>query len=201
MPYAVTLRLDAEPAAAVEAVWSALGERGVSNSMRRLAYPPHVTLIVCDDAVDASALTDAVRRLVPEWRSLTLACPALAVFSDQPATLFVIATPTEALLRMQASLCGVVPADRLHPHYRPGTWLPHITVADDLPAARIASAMSLAGAAFRPFAAPLSQVDLLRFRPVKLLWNARLAAADGKPAQSGSSSGAGGSTSPNSVSS
>lgn len=174
MPFAVTLRLDAAAATQVEALWSALAERGISNSARRLAYPPHVTLAVYEEKAKQAALADAVQRAAAKWRRVRVICPALGVFPDPPAALFLIATSTEALLRMQAELCEALPREHLHPHYRPGTWLPHVTVADDLPLMRVPAAMAAAGAVFRPVTVTLEQADLVRFRPVRLLWQAPL---------------------------
>lgn len=174
MPFAVTLRLDAAAAMQVETLWSALAERGISDSARRLAYSPHVTLAVDEEKAGQMALADAVQRAAAKWRRVRVICPALGVFPGPPAVLFLIATPTEALLRMQAALCEALPQEHLHPHYRPGTWLPHVTVADDLPPMRVPAAMAAAGAVFRPVTATLEQVDLVRFRPVKLLWQAPL---------------------------
>ena len=174
MPFAVTLPLDAAASAQVELVCSALAQRGISNSARRLGYPPHVTLAVYEDNAEQAGPLEAARRTAATWRRLRVSCPALGAFPDPPATLFLIATPSEALLRMQVALCQALPQEHLHPHYRPGLWLPHVTVADDLPIARIPAAMAAAGAAFQPVTAMLDQVELVRFRPVKLLWQAAL---------------------------
>lgn len=174
MPFAATLRLDAESAAQVEAIWTAFTQRGISNSARRLGYPPHVTLAVCDDKADQAKLAESVRSRAAAWSSVGVTCAALGVFADPPVTLFLVVTPTQPLLKMQADLCQALPQEQLHPHYHPGSWLPHVTVADDLQPARVPAAMAAACAAFRPFAATLFQVDLVRFRPVKLLWQAPL---------------------------
>ncbi len=178
MPYAITLRLDADSAGRVEAMWAALAEKGISASMRRLGYAPHVTLAVYPDTAPAPALSDAVRRLAANWTILPLACPALGLFPDPPATLFVMATATEALLQRQASLCAALPDHPPAAHYQPGSWLPHITLADDLAANRAAAAVSATMANFTGFTAKLAGVDLLRFRPVKILWQTTLEPAD-----------------------
>ncbi len=144
--------------------------------MRRLGYPPHVTLAICEDGTEQATLVEAVRRTATDWPRLNAACPALGAFSDPPIALFLIVTPTETLLRQQAALCQALPEDRLHPHYQPGIWLPHITAADDLQTARVSTAMAVAAANFQPFTACFTQLEVVRFRPVRVLWNAALKA-------------------------
>jgi len=177
MPFAVTLRLDATSAAGVEAVIAALAERGVSNSARRLGYEPHLTLAVCDDKAEQAAVVQAAQKMAASWLAVRPVCAALSIFADPPIALFLVVTPSVALLRQHAELCDALPQDHLHEYYRPGLWLPHVTLADDLPPARVAAAMAAAQPAFRPFTAGFAQLDVVRFRPVKVVWQAALAEA------------------------
>jgi hypothetical protein len=78
----------------------------------------------------------------------------------------------EPLLRCQAALCAALPP--VHLHYRPDTWMPHVTLADDLVAAAAGAAIDVAANHFQPFAATLDAIDVLRFRPIDLLWQAHL---------------------------
>lgn len=156
------------------AVADALAQRGISDSMRRLGYPPHVTIAVCEERTDREALLDTVRQIAADWCRLPLHCPALGVFPGTPATLFAAPTVTEDLLELHADLLRRLPAQQVHPHYRSGSWFPHITLADDLPAAHVADAMASALEVFQPVAAELVRVDVVHFRPVTVLWHANL---------------------------
>jgi 2'-5' RNA ligase len=173
MPNAITLRLDDDAAACVQRVLDALDSRGIVGSVRRLGYQPHVTLAVWEQ----DAEPEDARALIAGWRELAIDCPALGVFPGTPATLFLAVTPTAALLQRQAALARLLPGHRVHPHYRPGAWVPHATLADSLDPAAAQQAWSVALAAFRPFAAKLLRADRVRFPPVQVLWSADLSRA------------------------
>lgn len=129
MPCAVTLRLDAAGIACVEPVLDGLETHGIVSSVRRLGYPPHITLAMWEGETEP----DRVRQLTTGWRELVVTCPAIGMFPGTPATMFIVVTPTAALLQRQAALVRALPEHRVHPHYRPDAWMPHVTVADDLP--------------------------------------------------------------------
>ncbi|HEY1935181.1 MAG TPA: 2'-5' RNA ligase family protein [Acetobacteraceae bacterium] len=172
MPYAITLRLDAVSAGRVRALWDALSAAGFTNGAAALGYAPHLTLAILPDSVDAADLIASVRRATTVWRALPLHLAALAVFAGEPATLWLSPKVDEPLLRHHAALCAALPP--LHHHYRPETWMPHVTLADDLAASAAGAAIDVAANHFDPFAATLDAIDVLRFRPIDLLWQARL---------------------------
>jgi 2'-5' RNA ligase len=122
-----------------------------------------------------AAATDAIRLLSANWSASPVSCAALAVFTGAPATLFVTVAPGEALVRQQAELHAALARHVESSHYRPGGWLPHITLADDLSMQRTGAALSALLPGFSGFDAVLDHVELVRFRPVKSLWHARLA--------------------------
>lgn len=174
MPYAVTLGLDPQSAVRVRALWDALARDGLSDDAVLLGYDPHLTLAIHDDAAAPDALIGAVRRATTGWGRMTLTCAALAVFPANPATLWIAPTVTAQLLHRHSALCAALPGATLHAHYRPGTWMPHITLADDLATECIGMAMAAAAPLFQPFTASLERIEIVRFRPVIGLWQARL---------------------------
>ena len=174
MPYAVTLRLDPADARHVRALWDSLSDAGFSDSAVTLGYVPHLTLAIVDGSVDAAGLIDLVRRTTTGWHALRLQFAALAVFPGEPATLWLAPAVTAYLLECHAELCAALPG--VHPHYRRGAWMPHVTLADDLVASATGAALASAAEQFQAFSATFSCVDLLRFRPIELLWQAMLAA-------------------------
>ncbi len=71
---------------------------------------------------------------------------------------------------MHAALPGLTP----HAHYRPDAWMPHVTLSGALadPAAALALLLPL----WRPVTGRLDRVDLVRFRPVDVLYSRPLPA-------------------------
>lgn len=164
MPYAISLRLDDAAAARVVGMWRALADAGLDDTLLRLGAAPHITLAVLDDASPLARLQDAFAFLSREAEPLTLACRAFSVFPGARAALVLAPTATEALLRLHARLLQRL--DGLTPgaHYRPGCWIPHITLAwavsDPAACLRV-----LAGEAM-PVQGRLVAAELVRFDPL-----------------------------------
>jgi 2'-5' RNA ligase len=176
MAYAVTLRLDDDAAARVRVLWDALSAAGFANHAARLGYEPHLTLALLDDPADASRLGETVRTISAEWRTMPLSLSAIAAFATAPATLWLAPTVTAPLLQLHAALCAALPS--VHPHYRPAAWIPHVTLSDDVASGALGEGINLVAERFQPFTATLDRLDVLRFRPISLLWHARLAIAN-----------------------
>jgi 2'-5' RNA ligase len=167
MPLAVTLRLDDAAAAPILAMWRALAEGGVDDGCLRLGYPPHVTLAVWPEEAPVEPLAAAVGRFGAEWGALPVALAGFGVFPGAPAVVWAAPVATETLLERQAALVAAVPGTPCHPHYRPGHWVPHVTLGqtDALGRAMEALAPLWRG----PLPGRLDRLELVRFRPVEVL--------------------------------
>jgi 2'-5' RNA ligase len=173
MPYAVTLRLEPAAAAAALRLQQALADSGIADDTLRLGYQPHVTLAVLEDSCDEQTLRDSVARVSADWLPVSVDFASLGVFPANPAVVFIAPAPNQALMRVQAALCAALPA--LHTHYRPGHWVPHVTLSQEL--RESGPAVAALARVWRPFSGTLDRIDLLRFRPVEILWSRALAAA------------------------
>ncbi|MBR0679569.1 2'-5' RNA ligase family protein [Roseomonas eburnea] len=173
MPYAVTLRLDAAAARPIEAMWRALAEAGLHEDALRLGYPPHVTLTIHPDGVDTQALRRDVARLAAAWAAVPLRFSGLGTFVAPEPVLWLAPVVTETLLAHHRSLSGALADLPCDPHYRPGAWVPHVTLAKG----GAAGDPGWMGRAFDCLAplwpgvvpARADCLDLVRFRPVAVL--------------------------------
>ncbi|HME25063.1 MAG TPA: 2'-5' RNA ligase family protein [Acetobacteraceae bacterium] len=168
MPLAVTLRLDAAGSARVDAMRAALADGEAS------IHPPHITLAVFTDDVDAAALADDLSKAVAAWTPMRLTFVGLGVFPGEPAVLWLAPAPTIALLDRHARVNRLRSATAAHPHYRSDVWVPHLTLAEDLTLDGAADAVRTSSADWEPFAADLDRVELVRFAPASVLWCHRL---------------------------
>ena len=175
MPYAITLRLDAEAASFIEALWRALASRGISDEALRLGYPPHLTLAVYPDSADRGRLIAAARGVATHWRALPITLASLGVFPGTPATLFLAPVVTPALLALHAELLSSLVGELVDAHYQLGHWVPHVTLASDL--ANPATAIAALDPAGFPIVGVLDTMEAVRFRPVQVLESRRLADA------------------------
>lgn len=176
MPLAVTLRLDAEGAAPIEALWRGLAEAGVDDDCLRLGYPPHLTLgIWSEEAAPTAVLEAAMLRLAEEWPALPVAFSGLGVFPGTPALLYAAPVPNAALLACHTALAAALPGMDCYPHYRPGHWVPHATLGQTASAARAVEVLLPLWPG--PMRGRLDRLELVRFRPVEVLRSLALRAA------------------------
>jgi 2'-5' RNA ligase len=181
MPYAITLKLDAEAAAFVVAMWERLASRGVSDEAVRLGYPPHLTLGLFSDAADLERLVPIVRDGASRWRNLPISLASLGWFPGAPGVLFLAPVVTPALLALHRELLTSLPSEHIDPLYQPDHWVPHVTLAAGLsdPIAAV-SALELPRL---PIAAVLDTIDVVRFPPVEVLARHLFTGGSGGPAE------------------
>lgn len=167
MPLAVTLRLDDAAAAPISAMWRALAESGLDDDCLRLGYPPHVTLAVWSEEAPADILAVVAERFGEAWGALPFALAGFGVFPSAAVVIWAAPVVTEALLTRQAALVAAVPGTPCHPHYRPGHWVPHVTLGQTDAVGRAMEVLApLWGA---PISGRLDRLELVRFRPVEVL--------------------------------
>jgi 2'-5' RNA ligase len=171
MTYAVSLRLDAALSAPIQRLWETLAERGISASMPRLGYPPHLTLTVWNGP-DASALSGPLQHFAVRL-PLPLRLVGLGLFPAERSVLWAAPAVCPDLLAAHADLQQTLGVE-MHEHYRTGRWVPHVTLATDLDAAAVVAAISVLTGLWRDVSGRVWAVDLVQFPPVKVLWAADL---------------------------
>jgi 2'-5' RNA ligase len=172
MPFAITLQFDAATASTVALLSRALADAGIDSDRHELGYAPHITLAVYADDTPAAFLCEAVKRASEAWDPLPLTLAGLGVFPGSSPILWAAPVVTRALLARHAALHAALPGLASHVHYRPDAWVPHVTLSG--PLADPAAALALLLRLWRPATALLNRVDLVRFRPVEVLYSRRL---------------------------
>ncbi|MFS8148500.1 2'-5' RNA ligase family protein [Rhizobium sp. BR 249] len=176
MPYGICLKCTNETAAPVTALWNEAEAFETAPSMRALAYPPHVTLAVYQET-DPALLKDILGRVSDALPAMTLTFSSIGVFENEPLVLWAKPQPNDALLRLHAEVHRQIDPAACHQHYRPGRWAPHCTIAMNVPRAVSAAAMRWAGERRIEFSVTFDVLDCVRFPPVEILEERRLAGA------------------------
>ncbi len=176
MPYAITLPLDSQAESKVVAMYAALASLNISHDQIKLGYPPHITLAILDDATKLRELNEVVSNVARSWQSLRLSFVGFGLFPGAPSTLWLCPVVTADLLQRHAALCAALPVSSLTNHYLPNRWVPHVTLAKDVtePSAAFAAMEGLD----LPTEATFAEVNLIHFRPVKLICRLRLKTFD-----------------------
>jgi 2'-5' RNA ligase len=167
MAFAITLRFDPESASRVAGLWRALATEGIDTDRDRLGYAAHITLAVCPDGAATERSAAALARLAGTWRPLPVTLSGFGVFPKPESILWAAPVVTAELLACHAELHAALSGLPAHPHYRPGAWMPHVTLSGPLrdPARALAALLPL----WTPIAGWLCRADLVSSRPVRVL--------------------------------
>ncbi len=174
MPFAITLRFDTATAPVIAAMWRTLAAAGIDSDQHDLGYAPHITLAVYADAAPAAMLRDALEHATTGWDRLPVTLAGFGIFPGPAAIIWAAPVVTQALLARHAALHAALPGLTPHAHYRPDAWVPHVTLSGAL--ADPAAALALLQPHWRPVTGLLDRIDLVRFRPVDVLFSRALPA-------------------------
>jgi len=164
MPFAVELALDPDAAAAVRDTWQALARAGI-DYMATCGARPHVSLGIWEE-MDVPAAADALRAFARAMAPLPVTFERVARF---PGGVVYLAPRFDArLVAVQARLHAALTDGRGGwPHYQPGVWIPHCTMAMDYPPRLEAVAGTIAESTRLPLQARLGEIGIVQFRPVR----------------------------------
>jgi 2'-5' RNA ligase len=177
MPVAVTFRLDRVAAEQVDRLSRLLAERGISRYRDRLGYPPHVTLVRCED-LDRDPVLQVVQRVAAQLAPHPIRLEALSCFPDDRSVLW-LAPAFDAELRMlqQRIYTDLAPFLFEPMHSEPKSWVPHVTLAAGLSVGEALAAITLLSPELQPIAGILDRIELVRFPPVEVEWTAVVVAS------------------------
>lgn len=171
MGYAVELTLDPVSTEAVRTLWHALTERGVNPTLPQLNAQPHISLAVYE-TLDPAAMGDELAAFAGELAPIDTVFSAVGTFPTNEGVVYLAPVVTAELLAIHARFHARMEqlGLRSNAYYRPGHWVPHCTIALEIPPADIPTAIALARASnvFGPIS--LTAVELIEFRPVQIIY-------------------------------
>lgn len=173
MPYAAELELDAQAARVAIEAMQRLERKSGLETPHALGVPPHLSLAVWETA-EPGALRPRLDAIARELAPPLLRLNSLGLFGGASAVLFLAPVPSVELLDFHAAFHRAF-ADldaQCWPYYRPGRWVPHVTLAAGLDASAIGAAAAAVAPAWSPIEAHAVALGLIRFRPVELLHRA-----------------------------
>jgi 2'-5' RNA ligase len=135
--------------------------------MARLGYPPHVTLAIYDvDAVREAEVRAALDQANQNLLAITLTFDAIRTFDGSPMVLWASPRPNTILLDVHGAIHSVIDPVHCRPHYRPGAWVPHCTLATSVRNDRRDAALSFATAFRKEMEVTFDALDCIRFPPL-----------------------------------
>jgi 2'-5' RNA ligase len=143
-----------------------------ASSIRALGYPPHLTLARYPAA--SPALLQAALASFAKEGPVSLTFDRMGLFDVDPLVLWLSPRNDRRLIGLHAKIHGIVDPALCDPHYRPGQWTPHLTIAMAIPADRREDALALAAGSFEPFSLVFDAADCVSWPPVRVLETTRL---------------------------
>jgi 2'-5' RNA ligase len=168
MPYAIELDLDHVGIARVMKLWQQLHTEFGGADLVSMGATPHVSLAVIPEA-DKSELTSIIQECAGYTAPIASCLSAAAAFPTREGVIFLVPVVTTHLLALHHYLCERLAAASItvNPLYRQEHWIPHCTVALDLPPYHVNQAFALACAADVYHPIQLDVIRLIEFRPIR----------------------------------
>ena len=175
MPCAAVLELDAGAAAKVDRLSRRLERELDIATERQRGAPVHLSLAVYTELAVGRA-EPAIRRFAAAVAAMPIELAGIGVFPGAANVLYLAPVVREPLLAAQRRWHRVAAGHHAAclPHYQPQTWVPHVTLALHLSAAKAAAAVRLLAPRWRPIAGTLGSAALIGFPPVKVAWRGAL---------------------------
>jgi len=187
MPLAISIKSTDETAGTIIRLWDEVSEFETVPSMQSLAYPPHISIAVYE--------TIEPDRLVEAFETVFDLCPVLPVTFDRIKTfdaenliLWAAPRPCPGLARLAEALHTAIDPKLCAPHYRPGAWRPHCTLATAIRPEYAGAARAFARRKLEPFTVRFDAADCVDFPPVRILRGKKLG-SDGSAVESATGEG------------
>lgn len=168
MAHAIRLYFDRDLDTRLAGVRRALVGIGVSPALEALDDRPHVS-VAGGQTLDASACKAMLRELAAATPPFPAHFAAFGSFPGANGVVYLAPTPSEALLAIHRAVHGRLAAAgvALHPHFRPQGWIPHVTVAFELPEPQVALALSWLHTGLAPLAGSFAEIGLVEYYPIR----------------------------------
>jgi 2'-5' RNA ligase len=130
VPNGIVTLLDAPHDAAVRGLWDEFQTRFGLQGVPLTPFP-HFSYHVAEQ-YDIPRLRETIASYAAQLTSFTVQTNGLALFTGAQPVLYIPLVSTQALLDFQADvwrICETCVIAGSYPYYKPGGWVPHITIA------------------------------------------------------------------------
>jgi 2'-5' RNA ligase len=173
MPFAINIKANGASAFPLYDLWRDFSAFEPSPSMASLGYPPHLTLAVYH-SVSQSALRDAMRATFASCQPLHVRFSKLSFFEHPKLVIWAAPNYSELLGQVHTMLHQRIDPSACLEYYRPGTWVPHCTLATNVAAGHADRVKALAARPIEPFEVVFDAADCAEFYPVRVIEELRL---------------------------
>jgi 2'-5' RNA ligase len=175
MPFALGVKSVNASAGAIVSLWDRLSVFEDSPSMRALNYPPHITFAIYDAPEVTGAIAIAAMERAAQGRTaIEITFNRIRTFDGPSLILWADPEPKEMLLDIHPKIHSAINPGFCRPHYRPGNWVPHCTLATRIVAERNADALAFAATFRGDIRVTFDVIDCVALQPLKVVAEAPL---------------------------
>jgi 2'-5' RNA ligase len=167
MGFAVELYFDPQTEKSLRDLRKVLTNAGVSPVLDEIGDRPHISLAVFSQ-IDPDELLEELKDFAGELDMMSITLSAVGSFPTADAVLFLAPAITQELMDVHWDFHQLLADLKLHPHayYLPDRWVPHCTIAQNIQPELVATAFDVCRKSFKPVNAKITEIGLVRFRPV-----------------------------------
>lgn len=172
MGFAVELHFDPQAEMRVRSLWDELARQGIRSPLPQIGSRPHISVAVFD-RIDPTRVRPELEELASTLSPLPLTLDAVGAFPAKDGVVFLTPVVTPELLELHQSVHARLDALGLRAleHYRPGRWVPHCTVAIDLPREQVIPALEICRCSRVFGSLMLAEIGLVEYRPVRPIYS------------------------------
>jgi 2'-5' RNA ligase len=168
MAFAVIIYFDPTTEAEVQSRWALLYEKQISTVIATMGIRPYISLAGVEH-LDAQQVCATLKTFAQNASPLTIKFGAVGSFPTEQGVVYLAPVVTLELLRLHEEFRVRLAALGLssREYYRPGNWIPHCTVAINVPPESVPAAVSVCRTSNVFHAAQLVEIALVEYLPVR----------------------------------
>lgn len=176
MTLALELSFDASSERRIRQLWIELSHLYPAPGIVALGGEPHVSLAVFRHGEPAH-INRVVSDLAGRLSSFNVQFSTVGAFRTDEGVVFLAPEPSSELRDAHAHMMEVLGAEGglVEAYYRPSAWLPHCTVAFNVPGGSMDAVIDACQHAHTPFEARIRRLSAVRYRPPDIICSAELA--------------------------
>lgn len=172
MSFALVMYFDHASEKPIRTLWQKIADAGLTSSLPDSGVRPHLTLSVFNE-IDCLPCEEELEIFARRTRLLNLEASHIGIFAVPEPVVFIAPTPTKDLITFHQHLINAIApqATPTNKMYKPGSWVPHCTVALDFKKEDAPQIVRISMDFPLPFKLRATQIGVVRFQPIKPLFN------------------------------
>ncbi len=166
MPFVAELYFDPATEECIRDAWKAIDEAGISDSMPKGGYRPHISLGICEH-LELEAFAKELSTFAAGITPFRLSFPNIGIFSTSEGVVYLGATATKQLLNLHTKFHEIFKkyAKEQREYYTVGQWVPHCTLAFGLSEDQIAEAVNVCRQIDLPVSTEIKEIGVMEVSP------------------------------------